>query len=987
MAIILFKKITPRVAGFSFPKVIVHTRPLKMVLPWIVSMEKEIKYQQVYFVGREDGWVIYLKSALFKTLQALAFVCLLSLWLPINIAKADNNAEITTKQYVINLPSQSVADSLNDLAKQTGAQFLFSYDLAENKTAKSVRGSFTLSDALEQMLEGTGLKSGFDNGFLSIFSLQNTMEPNDQNINGREEVNVKRNMITSVLAFLLGSGIAQSQDTNVNKADESEIDTVITIGTRGKPRSVLKSAVPADVFSADDLERRANDGLIDALNFLTPSYNAPTRAGGGTASIIATGALRGLNPDHTLILVNGKRRHKSSLIMAVSSLYNGSAPVDLDMIPLSAIKTVEVLRDGAAAQYGSDAIAGVINIILKDSDEGGSASTTYSENFDNGDGQRYMFTGNLGFSLGQNGFLNLSTVYKHQEDSNRAVRLDPSVRLFPDLPGGGLDPREGTIDRLVTTNYGRFPQETLSLSANAGYEIEGTELYMFGTFTDRASHLNFSYREPNDPNNITEIFPFGFRPAVLIEETDFEVAAGIRGNVSGWDYDASFNFGKDSAHESVSNTVNASLGRLSPTSFIIGELISSEWVTQIDLTRSFDFRGGELQTSFGALYRSENYTMIAGETASYIAGTGGVGNASPGSQGGQGIRPSNETDTTRGNIAVYGEVGYDITDRAYISAATRFESYDDASGETLTGKLAGRYEFTDWISARGAVSTGFRAPGLAQSAFSATTSQFRTITAVQELYLINTLPPTSEEALAFGATPLKPEKSLNLSLGFVLIPTDNFTVTVDAYQINLDDRIASTSTIPTAALEAVQFYTNAIDTRTRGIDIVATLKQDLDVFGQFTWIASYNYNDTIIQNIAPTPSELVGIPLVNGLFDRARQGSLTEIPSPKINLGLNWDLNNLSVNAKLTRFGGTSVIHRSNPDNDLFSDAKWIADLEIAYVFDEIYRLAIGANNIFNTYPTEIRTPSRTRGSGQYDSTSPFGFTGGSYYVRLSTNF
>lgn len=980
------------VAGFLFSKVIPHTRPLRMVLPWKRNMERGNDNRHLKCVGWEDRRVVNIAGACVKIRILILIAFIAHFWAQPSAAESDVpmdvKQELASRKYVIDLPSQEVAKSLNVLAVQTGAQFLFSYDLVENRTANPVRGNYTLPDALEQMLEGTGLKSGFDKGVLSISRLENAEEPIDPNFNGREEVKVNKNLVTSVLAFLLGSGVAQGQAQVQDTATtaDNEVDTVITIGRRGQPRSVTESAVPADVFSADDLERRANDGLIDSLNYLTPSYNAPTRAGGGTASIIATGALRGLNPDHTLVLVNGKRRHKSSLIMAVSSLYNGSAPVDLDLIPLSAIKSVEVLRDGAAAQYGSDAIAGVININLKDASEGGSASATYSENFDRADGQRYLFTGNLGFELGNQGFINLSTVYKDQNDSNRAVPIDPSIRLFPDFMGG-IDPREATIDRLVTKNFGRFPQETLNLSVNAGYEIEDTEIYMFGTFSDRSSHLNFTYREPNDNNAVTEIFPFGFRPAVLIEETDFEVAAGVRGNIGAWDYDASFNYGKANAHQSVSNTVNASLGRLSPTQFNIGHLISSEWVTQFDVTRAFDFRGGELQTSFGALYRSENYKLVAGDPASYEAGTAGLSTASPGSQGGQGIRPSNETDTTRGNFAVYGELGYDINDRAFISAAGRFESYDDDSGETLTGKLAGRYEFADWVSARAAVSTGFRAPGLAQSAFSATTSQFRTISAVQELFLIRTLPPTSEEAKAFGATPLTPEKSLNLSFGFVVTPTDSFTITVDAYQINLDDRIASTSTIPTAALEAVQFYTNAIDTRTRGIDVVATLRQDLDTFGQFTWILGYNYNETVIQALAPTPSELMGIPLVNGLFDRARQGSLTEIPSPKINLGLNWDLDNLSVNAKLTRFGGTSSIHRSNPDNDLFAGSKWIADLEVAYLFDDTYRVAVGANNILNTYPDEIRDPIPIRGAFQYDTTSPFGFTGGSYYARLSVNF
>ena len=787
---------------------------------------------------------------------------------------------------------------------------------------------------------------------------------------------------------MLATGVTQANAQSAADTTASEdIDTVMVLGTRGKPRTATDSPVPADVFSADDLERRANSGLIDSLNFLTPSYNAPTRAGGGTASIISTGALRGLNPDHTLILVNGKRRHKSSLIMAVSSLYNGSAPVDMDLIPMSAVKSVEVLRDGAASQYGSDAIAGVINITLKDATEGGTASTTFSENMDRGDGTRWVMTTNLGFALGDDGFLNVSAVYKDQNASDRSIARPFSDDFFPRLPDGSRDPREQTIDRHQVTNFGAFPQETMNLGFNAGYDIEDTELYMFGTYSDRKSHLNYSYREPNDRDAVPSIYPFGYRPAILIDETDFEVAAGVRGEVSGWDFDASFNYGRNKAHESSSNNANSSLGPLSPTEFNIGNLVSSEWVTQLDFTRSFDFRGGELQTSFGALYRSENYQLVSGnDPASWVYGTTGLPTSTPGAQSSQGIRPENEVNNTRGNFGIYGELGYDISDRTFVTAAVRFETYDDASGETLIGKLAGRHEFADWISARAAISTGFRAPGLAQASYSATTAQLRTFsTNVPETYLIRTLPPASEDAVAFGSTALQPEKSFNLSAGLVIQPTDELTITVDAYQIKLKDRIASTSTIETGLAQAVQFYINAIDTTTRGIDVVATYKQDLDNFGQFTWTLGYNYNDNILDAIIPTPSELAGTTLPNGLFDRSRQGSLTEIPSPKINIGLNWDLNDLSINAKLTRFGGTSSIHRSNEIYDLFAGPKWIADLEAAYVFNETYRVAVGANNLFNTYPDTIREPFL--GSYTYDNRSPFGFTGGSYYAKVTVNF
>ncbi|OYW85022.1 MAG: hypothetical protein B7Z22_09395, partial [Hyphomonas sp. 32-62-5] len=491
---------------------------------------------------------------------------------------------------------------------------------------------------------------------------------------------------------------------------------------------------PIDVFSADDIQQGSPTGVFESLRYLVPSFNLPTRAGGGTATVIATGGLRGLNPDHTLVLVNGKRRHKTALINSVSSLYNGAAGVDLNMIPSSAIARIEVLRDGAAAQYGSDAIAGVINIILKDDPGGGEASVSFGENFDRSDGEFLTGSVNQGYAIGDSGFAHVSYSYMDRNSSNRAVPIADTVNLYPLLPGGVRDPREATIDRLVTKNYGAFPQTSHTFGLNLGYETNGLELYGFGTYGSRTSVLDWSYRAPNNIASLPEVYPNGFRPRLTIYEDDFEVAGGVRGNYDGWDWDLSSNYGTDITDWENDNGLNASLGPTSPTHFEVGRLISSEWVNSFDATRPYDLGGsGELQVSFGLQHRLEKYEIEEGEEASWAAGTyvRPVGQQfagqvqTPGSQATPGFRPDDAGSVDRTNLSAYGELGWSATEKLFVSGPLRFESIDDDAGEELIYKLNGRYEFTDWLATRASYNTGFRAPTLAQQAYSSTTSQFR----------------------------------------------------------------------------------------------------------------------------------------------------------------------------------------------------------------------------------------------------------------------
>lgn len=893
------------------------------------------------------------------------------------------------------IAAQPMQGALNALSAQSGVRLLYPYDRVSGLTSPAVRGRMATRAALDQIIAGAPLRVAMAQKDLIALSAS-----------GPSAELIRTAAVGP--AFATTSSVAvQDQGGGGVSAAPQDVEAVVVTGIRGAPRTIIDSPTPIDSFTAADLEKSGRAGVFQALQTLAPSFNLPFRAGGGTSTIIATGGLRGLNPDQTLVLVNGKRRHKTSLINAVSSLYNGSVPADLDMIPTASIARIEVLRDGAAAQYGSDAIAGVINIILKGDTDAGLLSATYGLNFDRKDGDLTQYAFNKGFTFGDAGFVNVSVNYKDQRLSNRAYPIASSVQLFP-LINGARDPREATIDRLVTRNYGQLPQTNTTVGLNGEYDFGKIAVYGFGTWSKRESDLPFTYRTPNNVNTTPALYPLGYRPNEVVNEDDFELTAGMKGDIGGWDWDLSTGYGKNKAVLHTSNTENASLGPASPTVFYVGTLQSDEVTSNLDVTRGFDLGSSQLQVSFGAQYRREGYKILAGEPASYAEGLYRAPAGQPfagvapqtGAQATPGFRPADASTSHRDSEAVYGELGWDATEKLFIGAAARYENYSDSSGDTLTGKLTARYEISDWLSLRGAISNGFRAPGLAQQNYAATSSQFRTVNGVpNQLLLIKTLPVSAPEAVALGAKPLTPEKSKNISAGFTLQPLDGLDITVDGYQIEVDNRIAITSTLTGTAVSNIliskglsgdlsaQYYTNAIDTRTRGIDVVGTYRYDLGDWGKLRANAGFNYGKTTIQNIIPNPAELTALGAGFVLFGRGSQGFLTtSFPKSKVALGLNWDWNKLNVNLRSTRYGKYTVV-ADLPAQDRSYGAKWITDLEVSYKVLDSVTLAAGANNLFNEYPDKNGIYNAALGSGQFPGTSPFGFTGGSWYARVQYTF
>jgi len=814
---------------------------------------------------------------------------------------------------------------------------------------------------------------------------------------------------TSAFALMVGALAAPAYAQTAEKpsapaadAPTPDVSEIIVTGVRGQPRSKLDSPTPVDVLPAKEITQGGQAGLYQQLGYAIPSFSKPAFSGAATAAVIQTGGLRGLDPDQTLVLVNGQRFHRTALINTGAQLYNGSDPVDLGMIPTSGIERIEVLREGAAAQYGSDAVAGVINVILKDS-PGGSISVQEGQNFDRKDGRLTQVLANYGLYHSDTGSLNLFATYIDQKQSNRSIPITGTFAA--QLPAG--------FDKLIMYGSGQDPYRQLQIGFNGRQEIGSVEFYANGVFNKRNSDIP----DPgvyNNAANLQQVYPIIFYPQFHIHELDGQLAVGVRGKLSGWDWDLSSTAGENHARTSITDDINASLGPTSPTSFFLGNLISKEWDNSLDVTRKFDFaNGGNLQVSFGLQDRYENFKETAGDPASYIAGNyqipatqqplyPGQSNfagqfPTPGAFYSPGFQPSNAGSWSRNIFAAYVELGYSPFEKLFIGAAGRYEHYNDSSGGSFIGKLDGRYKFTDWLTVRGSIGNGFHAPTLAQQHYSQIKAVLNPTTgALSQTAVLN---DDSASARALGAQPLRPETSTDFSAGFTVSPSSNFNLTVDGYIVKVNHRIGLTGILTGAGVNAIlvangqapglsaQYFTNAIDTRTRGVDIVGTYHKKFDDFGDLRLTAALSLNDTKVTNIIPTPAALSSLSPAPVLFDATTQGYLTSaIPKSKLVLTADWSWKRLEFNVHEIRYGSFSVIN-NNPVNSRTWPSYWITNADVTLHVSQNVSFVIGANNLFNKYPAAIGIFAPQYGYNQYPRISPFGITGGSYYGRVQVKF
>jgi len=809
-------------------------------------------------------------------------------------------------------------------------------------------------------------------------------------------------------------------------ANGPEVDAVIVTGVRGGAhRTVADSPAPIDVIAATQLSETGKVGLKEVLNTLLPSFNLPGINGGGTSWTVRAITLRGLNGDQALFLVNGKRRHTTALINNLARVGRGGVPVDLDLIPSAAIDHIEVLRDGAAAQYGSDAIAGVINIILKSSAEGGSVSAQAGQ-FYLGDGATYSASASYAQRLGdRGGFVDFGFNWKNNAAASRAI---PSAAkyIYPALPNGAADPRDAAVDRYSWgQSYGPGEEDLLAGSYNGELPLaNGVTLYSFGTLSHRASKKNTGSFLPNNitrPNTTTalpEVYPLGFNALRRIFEFDTQLAVGARGTLNAWAWDVSTTAAHDDARLNGENTLNATLGPASPTYFHLSTQRFDQVTTNLDVSREFAVGLPKpLSVAWGLEQRYEQFEILPGDTASYEVGSYVIPAGqpfagrppAPGLSSYAGTTPADAGKISRNTYAAYVDLGTNLTETWYVGAAGRFEHYTGGVGDTTSGKLSTRWEFLPGYALRATLSNGFRAPSLAQTIFASST-----FTSVQcpppagvvancipgQPYVstpTKVLPVFSPAAIALGAQPLRPETSLNYSVGLTAEPVSQLRLTLDAYQIEIQDRIVDTGTIKGPVVGtilaanglqsdlSISYYTNAVDTRTRGIDAVAEYSLELDDWGHLRLSAAYAWTKTTITHLKPTPTVLAN--LGYGLFDRQKQADLTVAqPRDKIVLGATWVRGPLAVGLHETRYGSWTEAG-AQPISDRTFSAKWIADLDVAYDIDPQTTVALGANNLFDQYPDKIGILSPDTGTGQFGNLSPFGITGGYYYGRVTRRF
>ena len=787
-----------------------------------------------------------------------------------------------------------------------------------------------------------------------------------------------------------------------NSAEDAGAELIVT-GTRVTGIRAVDSAAPIELVDSATLARSGRPDLIQALNQAIPSFG--TQAFGGDASNLKLSArLRGLSANHALILVNGKRRHgTSNLTVSALGGFAGAAAADLSFIPVNAIDHVEVLTDGAAAQYGTDAIAGVINIILKKEYRGALLTATGGA-YGKGDGETAAGSVNIGFGSSK-AFINLTAEHRYHDYSDRgaadqrfftaANRANPALPLIPGYPH-------------LNYIFGDAKYELTLLNYNAGAELGDVELYSFGSYGHRLGKSRQNYRFPNIAPTI---WPQGFSPVLEDEEDDFSFTGGIRGDIGGWHWDLGSTYGKDINRIDNVHSVNTSLladTGTSPTAFHVGTFTASQWSTTLDVTHDIDIGlAGPLTLAFGGEYRRETYGIRAGDPASRYK---------TGAQAFPGFALTDAGNHKRNNYAGYVDVAVKPVDGLQIDAAGRFEHFSDF-GDTTVGKLTGRYDFSPAFALRGTVSTGFRAPTLAEEFYSATNVSPTTAG-------VN-LPANSAAARLLGFTGLKPEKSTNLSLGAAFQPAPGLSATFDVYQISLRDRIVRTGNIfglqtiggvrrvrsqavtdaiiangntidPTVSSTSISTFVNGASSRTRGVEFVLNYSFSLPGDASLTTSLTGNYNRTKLTKIAAPSPQIAGSGQV---YLDLNAISLLETASPRYKVSLDNVLhkNEWTIDLRGTVYGPSSVWVDGGNTNDYVKNVlrrALIVDLDIRYDITDNIALSVGANNLFDVYPSKIHPvtyaaglASGGNGVATRDSWSPFGINGGYYYGRLSIRF
>lgn len=819
------------------------------------------------------------------------------------------------------------------------------------------------------------------------------------------------NALAAAIAILVGGstlpGITAAQTSSANASAHEKLDTVVVVGTRRSDLTALESAAPVDVLSETQLQETGARDLSGALTALSPSFNFPQSPQGAFAGAIAQGAsLRGLASDQVLVLVNGKRRHTSANVTR-QSLVNGrgAAAVDLSLIPLSAVQRVEILRDGAAAQYGSDAIAGVINIVLKEQDSGGNVGYRFG-GYDKGDGLQRKLSGWKGFSLPNDGFLTLSFDAGSQDPANDT---NPDNRIFYPGSTSTNTPREQNHPNRTWRWGSGNVSDQYNFIANAEVGLlEGLTAYGFASYGHKNTDAESFFDPPttlrnNYSSEALARFPDGRIPVTRYTLEDYATTGGLRyeNEVLG-SFDLAANYGTNSVKSTDRNAINPSWGAASPSTIYTGEREVDQTNITLDWTKEFptDLLFKPLTLSAGLAWRKENYELTAGDAAGWQNGPlfntldPVTGRRIPGYY--SGITSVDAASLDRRVWGAYVDVEGQITEKLQAGLAVRSEDYSDF-GATTNGKLSLRYDFTPQIAARATASTGYRAPSLVQSGLSSFSVQVveqppgsGNWVEVQQ----RTLRADSPEAALLGGTSLKPEESTNYSLGLVWRPVENASFTVDAYQIDIENRITLSDQLPTAVvapifagtpysnIQSAAFYTNVADTRTRGIELTGNYQWDLRALGRLNLHAGFSKSDTEITKLRD-----VGSIRGSQIVGRSTQGLIEDgTPENKLTLSANWQYQGWGLTLAQRRYGEWKSRNATNPALDQTFSAQWVTDLDLSYQFNQGLKVSVGAINLFDSHPDKLEG-SQLYGVPKYSITSPEGAQGAFYYTSVSYDF
>ncbi|WP_418357408.1 TonB-dependent receptor plug domain-containing protein [Shewanella basaltis] len=829
---------------------------------------------------------------------------------------------------------------------------------------------------------------------------------------------------------LAGTAMSSQAFAAEEEAVKENVEKIAVVGSRAAPRSIGDSPVPVDIISSDDLKKNGSTDMIDMLVTSVPSFNSRAQPISDAATLVRPVNLRGLPSDSTLILVNGKRRHRASVIaFQGGGINDGAQGPDISVIPGVALKQVEVLRDGAAAQYGSDAIAGVMNFVLKDDSDGGSITVSQGEYYE-GDGAATTIDGNLGLPLSDDGFVNISAQYKTADATSRSVQRPDAAAIAAAGNEFIQDPAQTWGNPEINDDFTVF--------VNSGYDLnDNTQLYAFGNVSSREATGGFYYRNPHnrgnvysndggetllvgavngdqstcsivpanvdnvldtpeylamvaDPNcfSMNQIRPGGYTPQFTGKIEDMSFFAGIKGESGEWMYDVSAGTGSNKASFGLKNSLNPSLGLETPTDFDTGSYEQVETTFNVDMNR-FVTIGGLEDISFatGFEWREESFEIGQGEEASWIAGPYADQGFNIGSHGFKGFGPESAGKNKRNNIGVYTDVEAYLTDEFLVGVALRYENFS-TFGDTLNYKLTAQYMATDELSFRASHSTGFRAPTVGQE------NVVNTQTSIVNGDLIQTFiaPPTNPLSAFYGGETLNPEESVSYAAGFVY-EYENLFLTVDYYNIEVTGRIAQSSQITVEEsdydalraagvefpelISAVTYYTNDFDTTTQGVDIVGSYSMDL-FSGDAKFSLAYGWTDTNVDKYDETTTDA-------GKVRRLEDG----IPAHRATLtwGQSWD--DLSMSVRGNYFGEYYATH-ADDTSDWGSEMAGSAvtvDLEVSYAVMDNLTVSVGANNIFDQEAEKLKDGTLGVLGAVYYESGPFDYNGGFYYGRVNYRF